>query len=71
MLSKEEIVKELSRLERRIAWLKGQLTPKRAKKRAVALAGKFPQLSALTDAQIDEATQVWEQEFERTRSLRP
>lgn len=71
MLSREELVKELSRLEKRIAWLKEQLTPRRGKKRIVALAGKFPQLSALTDAEIDEATHIWEREFELTRTLRP
>ncbi|MDW8111031.1 MAG: hypothetical protein RMJ96_05450 [Candidatus Bipolaricaulota bacterium] len=69
MLSRDELVRELSRLEKRIAWLKEQLTPRRGKKRTVMLAGKFPQLSALTDADIDEATHIWEHEFERT--LRP
>jgi hypothetical protein len=69
MLSREDIVKELARLEKRIAWLKEQLAPRQgARKRPVALAGKFPQLSTLTDTQLDEATHLWEHEFERDHS---
>ncbi len=69
MLSREEIIKELAHLERRIVWLKEQLAPRRgAKKRTVTLAGKFPQLGTLTNAQLDEATRLWEHEFERDRS---
>ncbi len=64
MLSKQKLIEELSRLEERIAWLKAQLQARRsAKKPVVSLAGKFPQLNALAETEIDEATRLWEREF--------
>lgn len=68
MLSKQELIQELSRLEERIEWIKSQLAPQRkARKRLASLAGKFPQLSTLTEAEIDGATCLWGREFERGR----
>jgi phage shock protein A len=65
MISKAALLEKLSQLEQQIAKLKRLIetaegASKPTKSKHASLHGKFPQLKALTEADIDEATQIWE-----------
>lgn len=73
MTSKEAILERLSHLEEEIAQLKRELEQSwrmspggKTVKKLTTLRGKFPALKALTEAEIDEATHIWERHAERT-----
>jgi phage shock protein A len=65
MISKAALLEKLSQLEQQIAQLKRLIetaegASKPTKSKHASLYGKFSQLKALTEADIDEATQIWE-----------
>ncbi len=73
MASKEAILTRLSQLEEEIAQLKRELerawaisSGDKTSKKMTTLRGRFPELRDLTEAEIDEATRIWERHAEKT-----
>jgi hypothetical protein len=72
MASKEAILQRLARLEEEITQLKRDLEQawgislEAKTEKLVTLRGKFPELKGLTEAEIDEATRIWEKHAEKT-----
>lgn len=70
MISKAALLEKLSWLEEQIAQLKRLIeaewdASKPVKGRPKSLHGKFPQLKTLTEAEIDEATRIWDKQVEK------
>jgi len=70
MISRTVLLEKLSQLEKQLAQLKRQIeegweASKPTKRKYASLRGKFPQLKALTEAQIDEATRIWDKHVEK------